>query len=166
MITLPIRRTMKAKLMDHLPVRGRGCWEYSGFRNPAGYGFIYGWTSKLAHRVAYEVLTGQRIPNGLMVCHRCDNPPCCNPKHLFLGTARDNNRDRILKGRFLTGRRFLQTDEERRKYREALNDLSLTCADVARMFGGRRSSVREDRIEIGVVAIASKSDKYPVYERI
>lgn len=53
---------------------------------------------KIAHRFAWELAWGE-WPGALMVCHRCDNPPCCNPAHLFLGTATDNNRDRERKGR-------------------------------------------------------------------
>lgn len=75
-------------------VRGT-CWEWTGFRRKSGHGL----TSHLgrpahAHRVAWLKLRGD-IQNGLCVNHKCDNPACCNPEHLYLGTRADNMRDRF-----------------------------------------------------------------------
>jgi hypothetical protein len=74
------------------------CWEWQGNRK-AGYG-QFSWKSKTrqAHRMAWEFTYGS-IPDGLDVLHRCDNPSCCNPDHLFLGTQADNNSDMCRKGR-------------------------------------------------------------------
>jgi hypothetical protein len=75
------------------------CWEWSASRTQQGYGqFRMAGKSVRAHRAAWELANGS-IPDGLFVCHRCDNPPCCNPAHLFLGTAEDNVRDMVAKGR-------------------------------------------------------------------
>lgn len=64
-----------------------------------GYGLVgYQGAQLRAHRLAW-VLTHGEIPDGMMVLHKCDNPPCCNPDHLFLGTQMDNMRDRHEKGR-------------------------------------------------------------------
>lgn len=76
-----------------------GCWEWNAYKNPKGYGaFSFNGRQRLAHRIAYQLYVGE-IPDGLFVCHHCDNPRCINPSHLFLGTVSDNNRDRGNKGR-------------------------------------------------------------------
>lgn len=81
------------------------CWPWKAARDPNGYGRITTGSKRdgtkvasLAHRVAWEVNVGP-IPDGKHVLHRCDNPPCCNPTHLFLGDITDNNRDMWAKGR-------------------------------------------------------------------
>lgn len=80
------------------------CWPWVGGRaHPFGYGLIgLDGRPTTAHRVAWLVTRGP-IPRGLSVLHRCDNPPCCNPAHLFLGTQADNMHDRHAKGRFARG---------------------------------------------------------------
>ncbi len=75
------------------------CWEWVGTKNQKGYGV--GWFNgrlMLAHRYSYEIHLG-KIPDGLHACHRCDNPGCCRPSHIFLGTNLDNRRDSQAKGR-------------------------------------------------------------------
>ncbi len=77
------------------------CWAWTKGRNfrRGGYGKIkIRGKDRGAHRVAWELENGP-IPEGMLVCHRCDNPPCCNPSHLFLGSHADNNHDRDAKGR-------------------------------------------------------------------
>lgn len=75
------------------------CWEFSGARSKGGYGQlrVEGRTT-YAHRVAYENLVGP-IPEGAVVRHSCDNPPCVNPAHLKVGTQGDNVRDMVERGR-------------------------------------------------------------------
>lgn len=77
-----------------------GCWEWTAGLNSAGYGQFSNWPSapQRAHRVSWEFANGE-IPDGLCVLHRCDNRPCVNPAHLFLGTKGDNIRDCFAKGR-------------------------------------------------------------------
>lgn len=84
----------------HLPDRGDGCWEWTGGTlATGGYGKLsVNGAERRAHRFSYELLVGP-IPDGLCVLHRCDNRPCCNPSHLFLGTRRDNNYDMATKKR-------------------------------------------------------------------
>lgn len=75
------------------------CWEWTGYKIKTGYGRlgVHG-KNELAHRVAWT-LTNGAIPDGLCVLHKCDNPPCCNPNHHFLGTKLDNVTDMRSKGR-------------------------------------------------------------------
>lgn len=79
------------------------CWEWQGATNGGGYGSCRVNNEKdMVHRHAYRMAYGL-IPDGMMVCHRCDNRICCNPSHLFLGTAQDNNDDMWAKGRGASG---------------------------------------------------------------
>lgn len=76
-----------------------GCWQWTGGRFNNGYGaFWQNGSTKRAHRAAWIFANGV-IPEGMLVCHHCDNRGCCRPSHLFLGTALDNQRDCIAKGR-------------------------------------------------------------------
>lgn len=77
----------------------RGCWEWRGATDPDGYGVLRYQRSRMrAHRVSWQLANGP-VPKGLHVLHSCDNPPCVNPDHLFLGTHQDNVRDRDQKKR-------------------------------------------------------------------
>ena len=82
------------------------CWNWQGSLTQAGYGII-GFVEHIhepSHRIAYALTYGS-IPPDLFVCHHCDNPPCCNPQHLFVGTHADNMRDMVQKGRAASGSR-------------------------------------------------------------
>lgn len=80
------------------PANDRGCREWSG-RTFWRYGLVdLGNKPQMAHRIAYRLATGED-PGELSVCHTCDNPPCCEPTHLWLGTHKENMADRTKKGR-------------------------------------------------------------------
>ena len=96
-------KPLRERFMKHV-VTGPDCWQWRATTNGAGYGMIYpgppakSGTKHLAHRVSWQIFRGD-IPDGQHVLHRCDNPECTNPEHLFIGTHRDNMRDKELKGR-------------------------------------------------------------------
>lgn len=71
------------------------CWEWTARRDKNGYGML---GNDRAHRFSFSLANGG-IPDGMQVLHHCDNPPCVNPDHLWLGTPKDNARDRNAKGR-------------------------------------------------------------------
>lgn len=81
-----------------------GCWLWTSCkRGITGYGaFRFNGKVVNSHRMAYELFIG-KIPEGMLVCHKCDNKMCVNPDHLFLGTERDNYYDAVSKGRVIFG---------------------------------------------------------------
>lgn len=87
-----------------IPVPESGCWLWEGMVDDDGYGRLkFSGRRHLAHRIAYELVSGHPPPPGMLVCHRCDIPGCINPAHLFLGRPRDNTHDAMRKGRLASG---------------------------------------------------------------
>lgn len=120
------------------------CWEWQGAENGRGYGTIhYGGAKTYTHRLAW-ILTNGDVRSGLCVCHRCDNPSCCNPAHLWLGTQTDNARDMASKGRNfravgeLCGRAKLTND--RVLAIRSLADAGWSSRRIARVFGIGKST--------------------------
>lgn len=98
------RRPLEERFWEKV-VKADGCWSWTG-ATAYGYGRIgaggtYG-SALMAHRVSWELHNGP-IPEGMNVLHRCDNPPCTNPDHLFLGSHADNVADKVAKGRGAAG---------------------------------------------------------------
>ena len=86
-------------------IKADGCWQWTGPTFPFGHGSIsaHGKTTR-AHRVSWELHNGP-IPVGMHVLHKCDNPPCVNPEHLYLGTNVENTRDRDARRRQANSRK-------------------------------------------------------------
>lgn len=129
------------------------CWPWKGHCYGGGYGSSYehGKGKVPAHRIAWEVANGQSVPEGMVVCHRCDNPPCCNPKHLFIGTEQENIQDMHAKQRHpRRGKRLPRAvpDDVRAKVL-ALQGQGLTQKRIAKALGLTKYQVAmasEDRL--------------------
>lgn len=107
------------KLLSRIKVNAVGCFEWQGAVHKGGYGVVtFGGRQQQAHRVSFGVFR-KVIPDGLCVCHRCDNRKCINPSHLFIGTHKQNSEDMVRKGRAARG--------------ADCHSAKLTAEDVARM---------------------------------
>jgi hypothetical protein len=126
---------------------GDGCWNWTGTIGKNGYGSLVVSRKRLyAHRVAWETHHGRPVPDGLLVCHTCDNRRCVRPDHLFVGTDADNSADAIAKGRHVFGDRHPAarlTDEIVAQIKTAARDEGLGARRLGRRFGlGQRSITR------------------------
>jgi hypothetical protein len=120
------------------------CWIWRGPTNVHGYGRVgIHLRKQYAHRVAWTLTNGE-VPAGLCLLHRCDNPPCVNPAHLFLGTRSDNAKDKVSKGRQSKGdsrpNAKLSMDKAEAIRREHAQGAVSACA-LARRYGVRPSQI-------------------------
>lgn len=130
------------------------CWLWTGATYEFGYGQIKGplvrertgFSGMGAHRLSWEIHHGP-IPSGLHVLHRCDNPRCCNPTHLFLGTAADNAADKSAKGRCRTPSQCGEANGRARLKAAdipVIREMAAAGAEhveIARRFGVHRSTI-------------------------
>lgn len=112
------KRTQK-RLKNRISIDSNGCWNWSLQLSPCGYGLTTyrKHPCQRASRVSYLIWNGN-IPNGMFVYHKCDNPKCINPEHLFLGTHADNMRDMKEKGRACKGENSHLHKSNRSKFNE------------------------------------------------
>lgn len=131
-----------------------GCWLWTQTTAPEGYGiFIHGSHSYRAHRLAWEFTHTEPLGEFDVICHRCDNPQCVNPAHLFVGTPKDNYQDMVNKGRHA----FRLTDAEVREIRALYATGQFTSRQLGERFGCSKTHVlklaRGDmRVEAGGLA--------------
>jgi hypothetical protein len=98
-VELSTRGELTAFILSGLDIQREGCWKWKTATGRWGYGlFTHEKVQILVHRFVWELVNGP-VPPGMCVLHRCDNPPCARPDHLFLGTKKDNSRDMAAKGR-------------------------------------------------------------------
>lgn len=91
------------------------CWVWTGTRAKSGYGVLnINAKITLVHRLVWRLIRGP-IPRRKDLLHTCDNPPCCNPDHLYVGTAKENSRDMVLRGRHCGNLTLDQVKEIREK---------------------------------------------------
>lgn len=148
-IPYPVPDELRVRFWDRVNAGGPDeCWPWKGNISQRGYGILH--RAKIrknlrANRLSFAIHNGP-IPDGMMVCHTCDNPSCCNPKHLYAGTNQDNVNDREARGRSVTPPHIAPklTDEQAIAVFRSQKNIST----LSREYGVDRGAIR--RIKAGV----------------
>lgn len=148
------RMAVMQRIFKYSKLQASGCIEWQGVKANYGYGRMT--INKMpirVHRLSWSFANGEDI-GSLCVCHKCDNPSCINPEHLFLGTHLDNMRDCVAKNRFNTGKgrhrnsgtlnpKARLTEENVRRIRILLADKSMNVQTVADMYMVDRATIQD-----------------------
>jgi hypothetical protein len=135
-------RPLEERFYENIEKEVGGCWIWKGYSRCSGVGGKYGGLkvggkAMLAHRISYQIHYGE-IPNSLFVLHRCDNPSCVNPEHLFLGTNADNMKDMAEKFRGCNGEKGVHSKLTANKVVEirfAAKRGNMLHREIAKVFG-------------------------------
>lgn len=127
------RRILEINLQyftERTTIGDNGCWNWVRAKDQGWYWKIkHGWKFLSAHRMSYAVLKSKSIiPDGLFICHKCDNPACCNPEHLFLGTRQENMDDMVNKWRQRTWRQYWNKHSARKVLVDGIEFESMVAA--------------------------------------
>ena len=146
------RRSISEALLPRVDRSGGddACWPFTGTRGKNGYGQLRVNGGRIyAHRAALELSTGEKLQPGVCVLHRCDNPPCCNPAHLFPGNQSDNVADMLSKGRnghgplmAGAGHPMARLSESEVSELRQLSMRGLGCVRLSSLFGISKSQVK------------------------
>lgn len=139
-MSMTIEERLRSRLKENLTT---GCLDFQGAKVADGYGQIkIDGVNHRAHRLAYSLFVGE-IPEGLLVCHKCDNPCCCNPEHLFLGTDAANMQDKVTKGRCSKGLALPQTKvtEDMKSQMMKLKSQGLSTREIGTRLGVSNATV-------------------------
>lgn len=149
-----------------MPEPNSGCWLWLARIGPRGYGVVAtsGTTKALAHRYSLELYSGQKIPNDLLALHKCDNPMCVNPEHLYVATGLDNARDasmRVWPGKWRnpnSRRGYKLSAHKAERIRRQL-DANVSVTELARIYGVDRGTIRAVKSGKTWLAALSQGEK-------
>ena len=135
---------IKEKILKNIEVDENGCWNWKKSKSKSGYACItWKGQKKRGNRISYQTFKGM-IPEGLLVCHQCDNRLCLNPEHLFLGNQKENMRDAQKKNRSIKGEKVSISklkEKEVLQIREMAKMREKSHEKIGEMFGVSQSTV-------------------------
>ena len=126
------------------------CWEYTGGKLRDYGGHVIPSGTFLSHRLAYFIKHNVD-PGKMLVCHTCDNPPCCNPAHLWLGTVGDNNRDMVAKGRHGKGGARGEKHPNAKLTEQDVREIRASdksTNELVKQYSAKRQTIREAQLRV------------------